>query len=258
MPDIPILYIDDNLLVANKPAGLPTLPDGYDKTAPYLGGELSAQYGRAWIVHRLDRDTSGAIVLARSAAAHRALNLQFDAHTVTKIYHAIVIGVPNWDELTLDRPLRPDGDRRHRTVIDAQRGKAAITHVKMLARFAGYALIEAQLETGRTHQIRAHLASIGFPLVADELYGKHTPHLPTPSPKITKTISREEEQQSPLSNRRLLSIGEGPGVRLTVINRTALHSRSIAFAHPLTGEHLQFEAAYPVDFEAALKDLRGF
>ena len=220
MPDIPILYIDDNLLVANKPAGLPTLPDGYDRAAPYLGGELSAQYGRVWIVHRLDRATSGAIVVARTAAAHRALNLQFDAHTVTKIYHAIVIGVPDWDELTLDQPLRPDGDRRHRTVIDPQRGKPAITHVRVLKRFTGYALIEAQLETGRTHQIRAHLAAIVHPLMGDRLYGKTEP-------------------------------GE-------VINRTALHSRLIAFAHPSTDERLQLEAPYPKDFEAALKDLGGF
>jgi tRNA pseudouridine32 synthase/23S rRNA pseudouridine746 synthase len=220
MSIISILYADDSLLVANKPAGLPTLPDGYDKSAPYLGGELSAQFGRVWIVHRLDRDTSGAIVVARSAAAHRALNLQFDAHTITKIYHALVMGVPDWAERTIDLPLRSDGDRRHRTVIDPQYGKTSITQVRVLERFTHHALIEAQLATGRTHQIRAHLAAIGLPLMADALYGK--------------------------------TIG------IVVIGRTALHARSIAFDHPITGERLHFEAPYPEDFEAALKDLRGF
>lgn len=256
MPDILILHIDDELIVVNKPAGLPTLPDGYDKSAPYLGGELAVQYGRVWIVHRLDRDTSGAIVLARSAEAHRALNLQFDAHTVTKIYHALVNGVPDWSARTLDWPLRPDGDRRHRTVIDPQRGKAAVTHVRVLERFADCALIEARLETGRTHQIRAHLAASGFPLVADALYA---PRLPASSPEIKNTISGEEERLALLSNRRLLAIGEGPGVRrLISINRLALHSRSLAFDQPTTKARLEFEAPYAADFEAALKDLRGF
>jgi 23S rRNA-/tRNA-specific pseudouridylate synthase len=131
-----------------------------------------------------------------------------------------VIGVPEWDERTIDLPLRPDGDRRHRTVIDLQRGKAAITHARVLERFIHHALIEARLETGRTHQIRAHLAAIGLPLVADALYGKAT------------------------------------GVN--GISRTALHSRSIVFDHPITGARLEFEAPYPADFEAALKNLRGF
>ena len=232
MPDLLTLYVDDELIVANKPAGLPTLPDGYDKTAPYLGGDLTAQYGRVWIVHRLDKDTSGAIVVARSAEAHRALNLQFDAHTVAKIYHALVLGVPDWDERTIDLALRPDGDRRHRTVIDSQRGKAASTHVRVLERFAEYTLIEARLETGRTHQIRAHLAAIGYPLVSDALYG---------------TLRGANAGQPDVGDNRRMVEG---------ISRVALHSRSIAFEHPTTKARLQFEASYPEDFDAALKDLR--
>lgn len=219
MIELPILYLDDHILVINKPAGLPTLPDGYIKDAPNLIGLLTQQYGRVWVVHRLDRETSGVIVLARSAMAHRALNLQFDAHRVAKIYHALIVGAPDWDTRPIDLPLRPDGDRRHRTVIDPERGKAAITHVRVLQRFEGFTLIEAAPKTGRTHQIRAHLAAIGFPLVADVLYSK--------------------------------------GQSFGGMTRTALHARSIAFEHPITHVAVRFEAPYPEDFGAALKNLGG-
>jgi RluA family pseudouridine synthase len=214
-----LLFIDAYLLAVNKPAGLPTLPDGYDKTAPCLINLLKQQYDRVWVVHRLDKETSGVIVFARSAEVHRTLNIAFDSREVRKVYHAIVIGVPPWDEHLIDLPLRPDGDRRHRTVIDRQRGKPAATQLRALERFAQHVLIEARPETGRTHQIRAHLAAIDFPLAGDVLYG-------------------------------------GKDVA-ALIARTALHAHSIEFEHPATHESLHIEAPYPPDFAQALLQLRG-
>ena len=217
MPEISILYGDEYLLVVDKPAGLPTLPDGYDKTAPCLINLLKQQYDRAWVVHRLDKGTSGVIVFARSAEAHRALNLAFDARTVHKVYHALVQGVPPWEARTIDLPLRPDGDRRHRTVVDRARGKAAVTRMRVLERFAQHSLIETQPETGRTHQIRAHLAAIELPLAGDVLYG-----------------------------------GDA-----TLLSRTALHAYTLELEHPVTHVPLHFSAPYPDDLRAALQQLRA-
>jgi RluA family pseudouridine synthase len=213
-----ILFLDEWLLVVNKPAGLPTLPDGYNRAAPCLIDLLNQQLGRVWVVHRLDRDTSGVIVFARTAEVHRALNLAFDSRAVHKVYHAITSGVPEWDEHVIDLPLRPDGDRRHRTVIDRARGKPAVTRARVLERFAQHTLIEARPETGRTHQIRAHLAALDLPVAGDVLYG---------------------------------------GKDAALIQRTALHAHSIEFTHPVTHESLQLSAPYPEDFALTLAQLRG-
>lgn len=217
--DLPVLFIDAHLLIVDKPAGLPTLPDGYDKNAPCLINLLKQQYDRVWVVHRLDKETSGVIVFALSAEVHRTLNMAFESRAVHKIYHAITRGVPHWDEYTIDLPLRPDGDRHHRTVIDRQRGKAAVTHLRVSERFAQHALIEARPETGRTHQIRAHLAALDLPLAGDALYG---------------------------------------GKDVTFLNaRTTLHARSLELEHPVTQATLQVEAPYPADFAQVLRQLRG-
>jgi 23S rRNA pseudouridine1911/1915/1917 synthase len=231
-----VLWDDDSLLVVNKPAGLPSLPDGYQADAPYLRGVLEPLFGRLWIVHRLDRETSGVVVLARSSQVHRALNTQFQEHQTTKVYHALVGGSPDWAEQQVDAPLLPNGDRRHRSIV-SEKGKPAVTLFRVLEGFSGYALVEAQPKTGRTHQIRSHLAYLRHAIVADGLYG-----------------DGERLYLSALKPGYRGSRGEEPAL----LGRLGLHAWSLAFAHPLSGEKVSFIAPYPQDFEAALQQLRKY
>ena len=233
--DIQVLFCDDALLVVNKPAGLSTLPDGYNATLPHIKSVLEQQAGPLWIVHRLDKETSGVLILARSAEAHRSLNTQFEKHQVSKIYHALVVGNPEWQDKTVSQPLRPNGDRQHRTVIDPQGGKPAITHLKVLQRLGRYSLVEAILETGRTHQIRAHLYALGLSILGDKLYGK-------------RSILRDGQKvhQSYHENDPLIGLAESMG----------LHAISLELDHPLTGERMKFTAPYPDEFMAVLEQLR--
>jgi RluA family pseudouridine synthase len=230
-----ILYQDEALLVVNKSAGLSTLPDGYNPSLPHVKSLLEQQVGRLWIVHRLDKETSGVLLLARSAEAHRALNTQFEQHQVSKTYHALVTGNPEWQEKTIDQPLRPNGDRSHRTVIDHEAGKPALTQLKVLERFSHYCLVEAAPETGRTHQIRVHLSSVGLYIVGDKLYADRNRDIPP------------EMASQPLHNISLSKISTvGMG----------LHARTLEINHPISSQRLKFEAAYPAWLEDVLQLLR--
>lgn len=237
---IPVLYSDDALLVIDKPAGMLSIPDRYDPDAPVVAAALRAEWGKLLVVHRIDKDTSGVLVYARNAEAHRVLNLAFGTRAVKKRYRALVRGLPEWDETECELPLLADGDRLHRTIIDARRGKTARTVFEIVERFeargpfAGATLVEARPETGRTHQIRAHLAALGFPCLCDPLYGDGQPLLLS---KLKRRWKGDEFEERPL------------------LSRAALHALSMEFVHPASGTTLRVEAPLPKDMRATIAQL---
>jgi tRNA pseudouridine32 synthase/23S rRNA pseudouridine746 synthase len=177
-----ILYQDNSMLVINKPAGLTTVPGGWEADIPNLTDLLEQEYGHLWIVHRLDKITSGVVLFARSAEVHRNLSILFEHHFVRKVYHAIIAGDPAWEQHTAHHPLRINVGHSHRTAVDHRRGKPSETAFRVLERFRGYALLEAIPATGRTHQVRVHSSALGFPLVGDVLYsGPAVEWIPRPA-----------------------------------------------------------------------------
>lgn len=225
-PGEQILWLDPDLLAINKPAGLLTLPDGYDPGAPHIRALLEPIYGRLWIVHRLDRQTSGVLLLARSPEAHRSLNNQFARRQIIKTYHALVVGEPDWTTQQVGLPLRTNVGHRHRTIPDARRGKPAFTDLRVLERYPGFTLIEARPSTGRRHQIRAHLAAVGHPILGDPLYG-------------------------PIQDK---SDPESPTCQLS-LNRPGLHALRLRFQHPGHTKTVEIEAPYPPDLQVLFERL---
>ena len=228
--DIPltIAFEDEHLLVVDKPAGLVVHPaagnlDGtlVNALLHHCGGSLSGIGGvaRPGIVHRIDKDTSGLLVVAKTDVAHEGLARQFAAHKIDRRYLAIVNGVPRTASGTVDAPLaRSSANRKKIAIVGEGRGKRAVTHWKRLELLDEAALVECRLETGRTHQVRVHMASIGHALVGDPVYGS-----------ASKT------------HRKIL----------TELNfkRQALHAAELGFIHPVTKQHLAFTSPMPGDMQ---------
>ena len=220
-----IIYEDDDIIVVNKPKGMVVHPangnpDGTLVNAIMaickdslsgIGGEI-----RPGIVHRLDKDTSGIIIIAKNDKTHIHLSEQIKAHKVKKTYIALVRGIVKENEATINMPIgRSEKDRKKMAVT--KKGKEAITHFKVLERYDKYTLLKVNIETGRTHQIRVHLSQIGYPIVGDEIYSN--------------------------------------GKNEWNIKGQCLHAKSLEFTHPTTGETMYLEAKLPEYFENILKDL---
>ncbi|MBA4046032.1 MAG: RluA family pseudouridine synthase [Erythrobacter sp.] len=232
-----IAYEDAHLIVVDKPAGMVVHPAVGNITGTLVNallhhcrGNLSGINGvaRPGIVHRIDKDTSGLLVVAKSDAAHEGLAVQFAAHTVHRRYLAVCAGHPSPAEGTINaRVGRSDADRKKMTVLpnNSSRGKTAITHYKTLERFDHAALIECRLETGRTHQVRVHCASIGHALLGDPVYGR----IPKPLRSVLEELG---------------------------FSRQALHAAELGFVHPLTGESIHFRSDLPADMQELIDQLR--
>ena len=233
-PDIPpqdipldILYEDKDILIVNKPKDMVVhpAPGHYEGTLVnaimfHCKDELSGINGvlRPGIVHRIDKDTTGSIIICKNDEAHRKIAQQLKEHSITRKYRAIVYGRIMEEEGTVNAPIGRHPTDRKKMAINEKNGKPAVTHYKVLERFDKYTYIECQLETGRTHQIRVHMTSIGHSLLGDEVYGN------------AKCPFKLEGQ--------------------------TLHAMTIGFIHPTTGEYVEYEAPLPEYFEHLLQILR--
>ncbi|WP_265570623.1 RluA family pseudouridine synthase [Sphingomicrobium nitratireducens] len=234
--DIPLViaYEDEHLLVVDKPAGLVVHPAAGNRDGTLVNallhhcvGQLSGIGGvaRPGIVHRIDKDTSGLLVVAKTDVAHEGLARQFAAHSIDRRYLAVASGDILKSEGTVDAPLaRSTQNRKKMAVVEDGRGKRAVTHWTRLAPLKDATLVECRLETGRTHQVRVHMASIGHPLVGDPVYGR--------TRKAHRTLLKE--------------LGFG---------RQALHAARLGFTHPVTKDRLSFDSALPSDMAALVENL---
>ena len=227
--DIPldVVYEDEDVIVVNKSVGMVVHPaaghpDGTLVNALlfHCGDSLSGINGklRPGIVHRIDRDTSGLIIAAKNDAAHLALAAQLEDHSLYREYHAVTVGGFREDGGTVDAPIARHPVDRKRMAIDREKGKRAVTHWEVLERYSGYTYLKCRLETGRTHQIRVHMASIGHPLLGDVVYGNKKPY---------------------------------PGLA-----GQCLHAKRLSFVHPRTGERVTVECPLPDWFETILEKMR--
>lgn len=247
--DIPldVVYEDNQIIVINKPKGMTVHPAPGSRTGTLVNAvvaytdDLSGIGGveRPGIVHRLDKDTSGLLVVAKTDVAHASLQAQIQARTAERRYLALVWGATKFNEAVVDAPIgRHPTDRQKQAVIkdtDRYTAREAVTHLKALERFEGFTLLEAKLDTGRTHQIRVHCSFIGHPVVGDPTYGGAKRAMPSGYGK--------------LDQRDLTSL-------IDTLQGQALHAFSLSFDHPVTGQRLSFEAPLPPDIDALLKWLR--
>jgi 23S rRNA pseudouridine1911/1915/1917 synthase len=228
-----IVYEDDFAVAVNKSPGISVGGDRWDESKDRLDLLLGGRLGRrVFTVHRIDRDTSGLVLFAKDRETHRNLSAAFEKREVKKQYVAVICGRPPWAETACELPLVPGGDKRHRTIIDRYRGKPSLTRFRFLGGAGNYGVVEALPETGRTHQIRAHLSSLGYPVACDPLYGAEKP--------VFLSSFKRGWRGDPLEEKPLLS-------------RLGLHAAGLAL--PGYGEGLSLLAPLPRDMAALIRQM---
>ncbi len=244
MPALPpVIFEDESLIAFDKPSGLLIAPDRWDKSRANLMDMVHEKMGHGVAnVHRIDADTSGLVLCAKTKPALDFLSGQFQSKTVAKRYEALTVGLPAEDAFTVDLVLKEDEAKPGRMCVVKKHGKASVTDFTVLARFAqpagrpGFAHIECRPQTGRTHQIRVHLAASGTPILNDPFYGNDTRLLLSDLKRGYK--GREEERP--------------------LIARLALHAAALTFTHPASREPMTLASPRPQDFDVALKYLHKF
>jgi len=221
------LYEDEHIIAIDKPAGLLSIRDGYKPDLPNVHSTLQQNTPKIWIVHRLDKETSGVMIFAKTPNAHSKLNQQFEHHLISKNYVAIVWGRFDQINQTVELPLIINADRRHRTRVTKKYGKRAITHIHLIHQFHHLAYISVIPETGYTHQIRAHLSEIGHPIFGDNLYGN-----------LHKKNNQKVNQNSVIQASRLF-----------------LHCHKLVFLHPVLEIEIQLQSPVPSEFNELLRQI---
>ncbi len=234
--NVDVIFEDDDLLIANKPSGLTVIPDRIHPEKETVQTILEKKFGKLFVVHRIDRGTSGILCFARNAEAHKHLSLQFQNHQVKKFYKAIVTGRLQGKEGIIDTPIA-ENKVRPGTMLIHVRGKDALTIFMVEEQFKHAALLNVEIKTGRTHQIRVHMASAGHPLLVDEIYGG-SPAFYFSS--IKRNYKQTEEEERP------------------TIARLTLHASELTLLHPSSEKEISFIAPLPKDLETVLKLLRKY
>jgi RluA family pseudouridine synthase len=233
--ECPILLERDDLLIVDKAPGIAVIPERYEEAdGRDIVRMLEPSHGKLYVVHRLDRETSGCLVLARQPEAHRSLSLAFQEGRAEKRYLAFLAGAGCDEAWEADYPLLPDGDREHRTIVDMARGKPSRSAFRRLKDFGRISLVEARPFSGRTHQIRVHAAASGHPVLCDPLYGSGEPLLLS---SLKRSWRGDAFEERPL------------------IARLALHAASLSIPDPRGGEAISVEAPLRRDMAALLKQL---
>lgn len=231
-----IIYEDEAIIVVNKPPFFLTIPDRYAPNKANIYQTLTDKFAKVYIVHRLDKETSGILVFAKTEAAHKNLSQQFENRETDKYYYTLVDGNVHVEEGIIDKPIARSLTHQNKMVIN-DRGKPSITHYKVLERFKHFTLVEANIKTGRTHQIRVHFEAIGYPLAVDPIYSRRSSFM----------LSEIKQRKYRLGKDQ---------VERPLIERSILHAYRLRLVHPVSGESMEWTAELPKDFSAVLKQLR--